>query len=173
MTPPPSRFPFEQELGDLMQNPSNSFSAGPSGDDLFNWEARLIGPVGIRYVIPCSIKLTLCTAMQPSSAYSGGVFKVLLELSTDYPFKPPKVKFGTKIYHPNVDDDGSICIGVLKPDVWKPSNRIADVLNSLVLILEQPIPEDAINTSVAEVFNSNRQKFLKTASDWVKKHASS
>ncbi|KAJ3329180.1 Ubiquitin-conjugating enzyme E2 4 [Blyttiomyces sp. JEL0837] len=144
---------LQKELGEIVNNPSNTFSAGPTGDDMFKWEAQLFGP--------------------PNSSFKGGIFRVQLELSSDYPFKPPKVKFITKIYHPNVDDDGSICIGILKPDVWKPSNKIAEICQSLCLILEMPIVEDAINTSVAEVYNTNRQKFDKTAQEWVKKYCAS
>ncbi|KAI9359564.1 ubiquitin-conjugating enzyme/RWD-like protein [Zopfochytrium polystomum] len=143
---------IQKELGEVVNNPSKAFSAGPAGggDDLFKWEAVLFGPA--------------------NSPFRDGAFKVSLDLSTDYPFKPPKVKFLTKIYHPNVDDDGSICIGVLKPDVWKPSNKLTDVLLSLSLILEFPIPEDAINGSVAEVYTGDRAKFDKTAQEWVKKY---
>ncbi|KAJ3248188.1 hypothetical protein HDU78_001588 [Chytriomyces hyalinus] len=82
------------------------------------------------------------------------------------------VKFVTKIYHPNVDEDGSICIGVLKPDVWKPSNKIADILNSLVLVLAEPNADDAINTSVAEAMNTNRAQYEKTCQEWINKYAS-
>jgi ubiquitin-conjugating enzyme E2 D/E len=57
--------------------------------------------------------------------------------------------------------------------VWKPGHKISDVLHSLSLILEQPNGEDAINTSVAEVFNNDRPKFDKTAQEWIKKHATS
>ncbi|KAJ3016736.1 UNVERIFIED_CONTAM: hypothetical protein HDU68_012067 [Siphonaria sp. JEL0065] len=146
---------IQRELADLSNTPSDAFSAGPVSDnDLLIWEAKLIGPA--------------------TSAYQGGLFTVNLTFTNDYPFKPPKVKFVTKIYHPNVDEDGSICIGVLKPDVWKPSNKINDILNSLILILDQPNPDDAINGAVAEVMNNpagGKEKFEKTAREWVKKYA--
>ncbi|KAI8616091.1 ubiquitin-conjugating enzyme/RWD-like protein, partial [Chytriomyces sp. MP71] len=129
-----------RELQEITNTPSEDFSAGPLADnDLLNWESKLYGPKG--------------------SPYVGGIFSIALVFNAEYPFKPPKVKFNTKIYHPNVDEDGSICIGVLKPDVWKPSNKIVDILNSLVLVLAEPNADDAINTSVAEVMNSNRDKY--------------
>ncbi|KAJ3066886.1 hypothetical protein HDU98_009857 [Podochytrium sp. JEL0797] len=148
---------FTQELADILATPSDQFTAGPVSDnDLLLWEAKLTGPVG--------------------STYQGGVFTVNLTFTNDYPFKPPKVKFLTKIYHPNVDEDGSICIGVLKPEVWKPSNKINDILHSLILILEQPNADDAINTSVAEVMNNpagGKEKYQKTVKEWIKKYATS
>ncbi|KAJ3248192.1 hypothetical protein HDU78_001592 [Chytriomyces hyalinus] len=144
---------LQKELGELTNTPSDDFVTGPVSDsDLLNWEAKLVGPT--------------------NSPYQGGKFTVALVFTSDYPFKPPKVKFVTKIYHPNVDEDGSICIGVLKPDVWKPSNKIADILNSLVLVLAEPNADDAINTSVAEAMNTNRAQYEKTCQEWIKKYAS-
>ncbi|KAI8831155.1 ubiquitin-conjugating enzyme/RWD-like protein [Chytriomyces cf. hyalinus JEL632] len=144
---------LQKELGELTNTPSEDFATGPVSDsDLLNWEAKLVGPA--------------------NSPYQGGKFTVALVFTSDYPFKPPKVKFVTKIYHPNVDEDGSICIGVLKPDVWKPSNKIADILNSLVLVLAEPNADDAINTSVAEAMNTNRAQYEKTCQEWIKKYAS-
>ncbi|KAJ3205159.1 hypothetical protein HDU67_009000 [Dinochytrium kinnereticum] len=133
-----------------MATPSQLYSASPIADDLFHWEALVYGPAG--------------------SPYVGGVFKVAVDLSTDYPFKPPKVKFNTKVYHPNVDDEGLICMGMLKFDGWKPANKIADILMSLHMLLEQPNPDDAINSAVAEVYNGNKAKFVKTAAEYVKKY---
>ncbi|KAI8830736.1 putative UBC5-E2 ubiquitin-conjugating enzyme [Chytriomyces cf. hyalinus JEL632] len=144
---------LQKELGELTNTPSDDFATGPVSDsDLLNWEAKLVGPT--------------------NSPYQGGKFTVALVFTSDYPFKPPKVKFATKIYHPNVDEDGSICIGVLKPDVWKPSNKIADILNSLVLVLAEPNADDAINTGVAEAMNTNRAHYEKTCQEWIKKYAS-
>ncbi|ORY39416.1 ubiquitin-conjugating enzyme [Rhizoclosmatium globosum] len=146
---------IQRELADLSNTPSDQFTAGPASDnDLLIWEAKLTGPA--------------------TSAYAGGVFSVNLTFSSDYPSNHQRhVKFNTKIYHPNVDEDGSICIGVLKPDVWKPSNKIVDILHSLILILEEPNADDAINTSVAEVMNNpagGKEKFEKTVKEWIKKY---
>ena len=49
-----------------------------------------------------------------------------VKFTGEYPFKPPVVKFKTKIFHPNVDDDGSICVAILKPDAWKPAISVLD-----------------------------------------------
>ncbi|CAG8554168.1 16099_t:CDS:2, partial [Racocetra fulgida] len=72
-------------------------------------------------------------------------------------------------YHPNIDDDGSICVNLLKTDVWKPATKISQVLKAIADLLENPNPDDALVASIAEVYNTNKQKFVKTAKDFVKK----
>ncbi|KAL1932632.1 hypothetical protein VTP01DRAFT_8310 [Rhizomucor pusillus] len=89
----------------------------------------------------------------------------------DYPFKPPVVNFATKIYHPNIDDDGSICVDMLKADTWKPATKMSQVLEAIMTLLLQPNPDDALVGSIAEVYNTNRAKFEKTAKEYVKKYA--
>jgi ubiquitin-protein ligase len=58
------------------------------------------------------------------SPYAGGVFFLKIKFPTDYPFKPPKVNFETKIYHPNINGDGAICLDILR-DQWSPALTIS------------------------------------------------
>ncbi|KAJ3336764.1 Ubiquitin-conjugating enzyme E2 D1 [Gonapodya sp. JEL0774] len=141
-----------KELAELHKSPPGNVSVGPVGDDLMHWNGQLLG--------------------SSSGPYKGGVFKLDIEFPTEYPFKPPKVKFLTKIYHPNVDDDGSLCVGTLKTDVWKPSTKLLDVLISIADLLENPNPEDALRAAIAEQYNTDRKQYLKEAKEWTKKYAS-
>ncbi len=84
-----------KELDGHEKNKNYYCSAGPlSETDPFNWRATIIGPDG--------------------SPYSGGVFLLTVTFPQDYPFKPPKFRFITKVYHPNINSNGSICLDILK-----------------------------------------------------------
>ncbi|XP_074780317.1 ubiquitin-conjugating enzyme E2 D1 isoform X2 [Athene noctua] len=95
---------IQKELSDLQRDPPAHCSAGPVGDDLFHWQATIMGP--------------------PDSAYQGGVFFLTVHFPTDYPFKPPKIAFTTKIYHPNINSNGSICLDILRSQ-WSPALTVS------------------------------------------------
>ncbi|MGH0168834.1 UNVERIFIED_CONTAM: hypothetical protein FKN15_055038 [Acipenser sinensis] len=92
------------ELNDLARDPPAQCSAGPVGDDMFHWQATIMGP--------------------NDSPYQGGVFFLTIHFPTDYPFKPPKVAFTTRIYHPNINSNGSICLDILRSQ-WSPALTIS------------------------------------------------
>ncbi|KAJ6687594.1 hypothetical protein OIU74_016312 [Salix koriyanagi] len=116
-----------KELKDLQKDPPTSCSAGPVAEDMFHWQATIMGP--------------------PDSPYAGGVFLVTIHFPPDYPFKPPKVPaplfirkgpkditqfyaqvaFRTKVFHPNINSNGSICLDILK-EQWSPALTISKVL---------------------------------------------
>merc|ERR1712022_107435 len=114
---------INKELLDLGKEPPANCSAGPVGDDLFNWQATIMGP--------------------PECPYQGGVFFLNVHFPTDYPFKPPKIQFTTKLYHPNVNSNGSICLDILK-DQWSPGSSPTQtttpyILRTVSLAWEQTI----------------------------------
>jgi len=139
-----------KELTDLGKDPPSSCSAGPVGDDLFHWQATITGP--------------------DNSVYTGGVFFLTIHFPTDYPFKPPKVAFTTKIYHPNINSNGSICLDILRAQ-WSPALTIAKVLLSICSLLTDPNPDDPLVPEVAKQYKTEREKYNQMAKEWTRKYA--
>ncbi|KAK1333673.1 hypothetical protein QTO34_006059 [Cnephaeus nilssonii] len=126
-----------KELSDLQRDPPAHCSAGPVGDDLFHWQATIMGP--------------------PDSAYQGGVFFLTVHFPTDYPFKPPKIAFTTKIYHPNINSNGSICLDILRSQ-WSPALTVSKVLLSICSLLCDPNPDDPLVPDIAQIYKSDKEK---------------
>ncbi len=83
---------------------------------------------------------------------------------------PPKVRFMTKIYHPNIDKLGRICLDILK-EKWSPALQIRTVLLSIQALLSAPNPDDPLDNQVANHWKTNEAEAIKTAKEWTKKHA--
>ena len=86
---------------------------------------------------------------QHTDGYQGGVFNLELFLPDDYPMCPPRIRFLTRIYHPNIDRLGRICLDVLKNN-WSPALQIRTILLSIQALLGAPNPEDPLNEAVAK-----------------------
>lgn len=124
-----------------MDPPANC-SAGPIGEDLFKWEGVIMGPA--------------------DSPYQGGVFKLEILFPVDYPFKPPKIQFTTKIYHPNINTAGLICLDILKQQ-WSPALTISKVLLSITSLLTDPNPDDPFVPEIAQLYKANKAKYEENA----------
>ncbi|EPS30111.1 Ubiquitin conjugating enzyme E2 B [Penicillium oxalicum] len=145
-----------KELTELNAAPPEGISVELADEaNLYQWKVFMDGPEG--------------------SPYQGGKFLVNLALPTEYPFKPPTVSFGTKIYHPNVtnDDKGSMCLGMLRADEWKPSSKIAAVLEFARQLLLEPMPDDAIEGRIADQYKNDRKRYDEIAREWTRKYATS
>ncbi|XP_061491323.1 ubiquitin-conjugating enzyme E2 D1 isoform X2 [Rhineura floridana] len=141
---------IQKELSDLQRDPPAHCSAGPVGDDLFHWQATIMGP--------------------PDSAYQGGVFFLTVHFPTDYPFKPPKIAFTTKIYHPNINSNGSICLDILRSQ-WSPALTVSKVLLSICSLLCDPNPDDPLVPDIAQIYKSDKEKYNRHAREWTQKYA--
>ena len=111
------------------------------------------------------------TIMGPAdSPYSGGVFFVTIHFPPDYPFKPPKVQFQTKVYHPNINSQGSICLDILK-EQWSPALTISKVLLSICSLLTDPNPDDPLVPEIAHIYKADRSRYEELAREWTRKYA--
>ncbi|XP_056427178.1 ubiquitin-conjugating enzyme E2 D4 isoform X1 [Hyla sarda] len=140
----------EKELMDLQRDPPAQCSAGPVGEDLFHWQATIMGP--------------------NDSPFQGGVFFLTIHFPTDYPFKPPKVAFTTKIYHPNINSNGSICLDILRSQ-WSPALTVSKVLLSICSLLCDPNPDDPLVPEIAHTYKADREKYNRLAREWTSKYA--
>ena len=87
-----------------------------------------------------------------------------------YPFTPPKLKFITKIYHPNIDTEGNICLDILK-NHWSASLTLEKVLYSLSSLLNDPNPDDPLRSEVAKLYKTNQEKYNEIAKQHMEKYS--
>jgi len=140
-----------KELGELTNEPLPfTKGVGLTGDNLYKWKVTILGP--------------------DKTPYEKGVFQIELDIPTEYPFKPPKLKFVTKIYHPNVKSDGGFCADILS-ESWSPQLKISDVLNTVDKLMKDPNPENPLEPEIANQYKADRATFTKTAKEWTKKYA--
>lgn len=107
----------------------------------------------------------------PGTPYEGGLYDLSIEIPDTYPFNPPKVRFRTKIWHPNISSvTGAICLDILK-DNWAAALTLRTVLLSLQALLSSPEPDDPQDAVVAGQYKREKDMFLKTARYWAQKYA--
>ncbi|KAG9098605.1 hypothetical protein FRC06_006160 [Ceratobasidium sp. 370] len=103
--------------------------------------------------------------------YQGGTYQVDIVIPDGYPFQPVKMKFITKVYHPNVSSaSGAICLDILK-DAWSPVLTLKSTLISLQSLLCTPEPDDPQDAEVAKHYLTSRSSFNDTAKYWAEIYA--
>ncbi|KAJ2674908.1 Ubiquitin-conjugating enzyme E2 2 [Coemansia sp. RSA 1085] len=141
---------IQKELAEISLDPPSNCSAGPKGDNLYEWVSTIVGP--------------------SDSPYSGGVFFLDIHFPQEYPFKPPKIIFRTRIYHCNINSQGQICLDILK-DNWSPALTISKVLLSICSLLTDANPHDPLVHSISQQYLNNRKEHDETAKEWTKRYA--
>jgi len=109
--------------------------------------------------------------VQENPPYSKGAFRIDINFPAEYPFKPPKITFKTKIYHPNIDEKGQVCLPIISPENWKPATKTDQVIQALVALIHDPEPEHPLRGDLAEEYTKDRKKFIKNAEEFTKKYA--
>ncbi|KAK1422403.1 hypothetical protein QVD17_25500 [Tagetes erecta] len=129
----------------------SGISVNPKSDNLINLIGTIPGPIG--------------------TPYEGGTFKIDIDLPDAYPFEPPKMKFATKVWHPNISSQsGAICLDILK-DQWSPALTLKTALLSIQALLSTPEPDDPQDAVVAKQYLTNYQLFASTARYWTETYA--
>lgn len=106
--------------------------------------------------------------------YESGVFKLDVTITERYPYEPPQVRFKTPVYHPNIDNNGRICLELLKlppSGCWRPVVTIEGVLLAIQSLLATPNPDDPLMDSIARQYTNDRKEFEKSARDYTLQHA--
>ena len=114
-------------------------SATPNGDSLFKWDAIIFGP--------------------SDTIWEGGIFQLTMEFNEEYPNKAPKVKFITKMFHPNIYNDGSICLDILQ-HMWSPVYDVSSILTSIQSLLTDPNVNSPANNTAAVMYGQNYQEYV-------------
>jgi len=133
---------------EIQKNPLSYCYAEPLDpeNDLTNWKGWIEGP--------------------DDSPYSHQRFDLSINFPSDYPFKPPKIRFLTPIYHPNIGANGEICLDLLHSQ-WSPALSVHSLLISLCSLLTDPNPEHGLNKETLHLFRTDRSKYEQTAKQWT------
>jgi ubiquitin-conjugating enzyme E2 D/E len=134
---------IQKEIKDLVENPEELTKEGitlvPNESNIQNFYGSIIGPVG--------------------TPYAGLKYELEIKIGTDYPMKPPNVRFvNRKIYHPNVNTSGDICLDILKTE-WAPTLSLAKVMHSIRSLLNDPYPASPLNSVAANDWINNKSKY--------------
>ncbi|CAA9958172.1 hypothetical protein CFE70_001720 [Pyrenophora teres f. teres 0-1] len=142
-----------KEIADIQNDQHSKIVVEPAGngDDLTHLRGQFLGP--------------------PDTPYEGATYLVDIKIPSEYPFRPPIMKFETKIWHPNVSSQtGAICLDTLSSQ-WSPVLTIKSALISLQSLLSTPEPKDPQDAEVAGMLIRNPAEFEHKAREWAVKFA--
>ena len=135
----------------LQEDPPSGVSGAPSDNNIMLWNAVIFGP--------------------SDTPFEDGTFKLTIDFTEEYPNRPPIVKFKSKMFHPNVYADGSICLDILQ-NRWSPTYDVSAILTSIQSLLDEPNPNSPANSVAAQLYQENRREYEKRVvatveSSWV------
>lgn len=138
-----------KEFQSFEEEPMENVKVEIIDKDVFNWHIHILGPAG--------------------TVYEGGFFTLNFYFPFDYPLKPPKCSFETKIYHPNIGTKGEICYDFKKE--WEPIKNIKSIIEEIYYLLRNPSPDDPMLADIAYQYKFDLPAFCKTAKEFTKKYA--
>ena len=137
-----------REFRKFQDDPPLGVTGAPTEDNILKWDAIIFGP--------------------EDTPFEGGTFKLTIDFTENYPHDPPKVKFVTKMFHPNIYQDGSICLDILS-DKWSPTFDISVTLHSIQSLLDDPNPHSPANGLAADLFMKNKSEYIRKVASSVEK----
>eukprot|EP01087_Luapelamoeba_hula_P025337 TRINITY_DN9_c0_g1_i1.p1 TRINITY_DN9_c0_g1~~TRINITY_DN9_c0_g1_i1.p1 ORF type:complete len:153 (-),score=18.27 TRINITY_DN9_c0_g1_i1:52-510(-) len=144
----PARRRLMRDFKRLQNDPPAGISGAPCDNNIMQWHAVIFGP--------------------EDTPWEGGTFRLKLEFTEEYPNKPPKVAFESKMFHPNVYADGSICLDILQ-NQWSPIYDIAAILTSIQSLLYDPNPNSPANSEAARLYQENKREYNRKVKEIVEK----
>lgn len=136
----PARRRLMRDFKRLQDDPPSGVSGAPTDNNIMIWHAVIFGP--------------------HETPFEDGTFKLILEFTEEYPNKPPTVRFVSKMFHPNVYADGSICLDILQ-NRWSPTYDVSAILTSIQSLLDEPNPNSPANSLAAQLYQENRREYDK------------
>ncbi|GER38570.1 ubiquitin-conjugating enzyme E2 2 [Striga asiatica] len=134
----PARKRLMRDFKRLQQDPPAGISGAPQDNNIMLWNAVIFGP--------------------DDTPWDGGTFKLTLQFTEDYPNKPPTVRFVSRMFHPNIYADGSICLDILQ-NQWSPIYDAAAILTSIQSLLCDPNPNSPANSEAARLFSESKREY--------------
>ncbi|KAJ9472414.1 NEDD8-conjugating enzyme Ubc12 [Diplonema papillatum] len=122
--------------------------------------------------VPENSRELLLTLKPTEGHYQGGTFKFKVSVPYDYPHTPPKVFYDlainqTKIFHPNIDEDGKVCLNILRAE-WRPVLTIKAVIFGMQLLFSEPNPDDPLNKKAAKLLREDKKMFTHVVRAWMR-----
>ncbi len=142
----PHRQRLLRDLNRIEKEGEDSIFACPDEENILQWEATILGP--------------------ENSPWEGGIFKLQLVFCEDYPSKPPAVKFISRLFHPNIYNDGRVCLDILDKN-WSPVYDTLSVLISLRSLLSDPNENSPANVEAAQLYKTNPQTYYAKVKECV------
>uniref|UniRef100_A0A8C1TAZ6 E2 ubiquitin-conjugating enzyme n=1 Tax=Cyprinus carpio TaxID=7962 RepID=A0A8C1TAZ6_CYPCA len=148
----PARRRLMRDFKRLQEDPPAGVSGAPSENNIMVWNAVIFGFVSSNGFASYFLFLLVI-----------GTFKLTIEFTEEYPNKPPTVRFVSKMFHPNVYADGSICLDILQ-NRWSPTYDVSSILTSIQSLLDEPNPNSPANSQAAQLYQENKREYEKRVS---------
>ncbi|XP_070230449.1 ubiquitin-conjugating enzyme E2 B isoform X1 [Bos mutus] len=168
----PARRRLMRDFKRLQEDPPVGVSGAPSENNIMQWNAVIFGPEGTPFedgfsrVVHKLFKFPETfsgVSCDQNCLHSNSTFKLVIEFSEEYPNKPPTVRFLSKMFHPNVYADGSICLDILQ-NRWSPTYDVSSILTSIQSLLDEPNPNSPANSQAAQLYQENKREYEKRVS---------